>query len=112
MNPNNLPEAAWEALCRRCGRCCTEKVDIDGAIYLTRHYCRFLNKATLLCDVYEHRFEAEPSCSDVKSGLPLGLFPADCPYVQSIENYNAPIEEWDDPAIDKAIDEIFKDVDL
>jgi uncharacterized cysteine cluster protein YcgN (CxxCxxCC family) len=111
MKPEDLPDAAWEALCRRCGKCCTEKVDIDGAIYLTRFVCRFLDKVTKQCLVYEDRFEAEPSCSDVKSGIPLGLFPMDCPYVQSIENYKAPIESWDDPAIDEAIEEIFKDVD-
>lgn len=109
MNPDDLPQKAWEALCRKCGKCCTEKVDIDGRIYLTRHFCRFLDQKTNLCSVYENRFEAEPECSDVKSGIPLGLFPGDCPYVQSIKDYTAPVESWDDPAIDQAIAEIFAD---
>lgn len=106
MDPRDLPEEVWESLCRKCGKCCAEKVEIDGKIYLSRKYCRFLDPKTKLCRVYDDRFEAEPECSDVPSGIPLGLFPADCPYIQDIEGYEPPIDTWDDPAIDAAIREI------
>ena len=29
MNPRDLPHDVWEALCRQCGKCCTEKVEIE-----------------------------------------------------------------------------------
>ena len=109
MNPKDLPPEVWEALCRKCGKCCTEKVEIDGQIYLSKKYCRFLDKSTMQCTVYENRFEAEPECSSVEQGIPVGIFPGDCPYVADIEGYRAPIEEWDDPAIDAAIREILGD---
>ncbi len=103
MNPKDLPNEVWESLCRRCGKCCTEKVEVDGVIYMSRAYCRFLDPSTKQCTVYENRFEAEPDCTDVPSGIQSGIFPADCPYVQDIEDYQAPKEEWDDPAITDAI---------
>lgn len=109
MNPSDMPHEVWEALCRQCGKCCTEKVEIDGKIYLTKKYCRFLDTKTKRCQVYENRFEAEPECSSVADGIPVGIFPADCPYVKDIEGYEAPVESWDNPAIDAAIREILGD---
>ncbi|MCB9833442.1 MAG: hypothetical protein H6807_13310 [Planctomycetes bacterium] len=106
MNPRDLPIEVWEALCRRCGKCCTEKVEVDGKIYITKKYCRFLDPETKLCRVYENRFEAEPGCVDVPAGIKMGVFPADCPYVADIRKYQAAIEVWDDPAIDEAIREL------
>jgi uncharacterized cysteine cluster protein YcgN (CxxCxxCC family) len=109
MNPRELPLEVWEALCTKCGKCCAEKVEIDGKIYISKQYCRFFDPATKLCKVYENRFQAEPDCSDIESGIPLGLFPADCPYIKDIEGYQPAIETWDDPAITAAIREILGD---
>ena len=106
MNPREMPLEVWEALCRKCGKCCTEKIEIDDVIYMSKAHCRFLDKKTLQCKVYENRFEAEPDCSDVPTGIKNGIFPADCPYVQDVENYQAPVESWDNPAITRAIREI------
>ena len=32
MSATNLPPEVWEAICRRCGKCCAEKVRIEGRI--------------------------------------------------------------------------------
>lgn len=109
MNPRDLPLEVWEALCTRCGKCCTEKVEIDGKLYMAKVACRFLDPATKLCSVYERRFDAEPGCVEVAEGISLGVFPADCPYVKDIEGYQAPIEEWSDPEITAAIRELLGD---
>lgn len=106
MNPKDLPPEVWEALCTQCGKCCAEKAEIDGRVYITKKFCRFFDKGTKLCKVYERRFEAEPTCTDVASGIPLGVFPSDCPYIKDIEGYRPAIEVWDDPAIDAAIREL------
>lgn len=105
MDPAQLPPEVWEAICRRCGKCCAEKVEIDGEMYLTRHMCRFLDLKTRRCSVYPERFRAEPDCRSTFEGLPRMIFPADCPYVAGRKDYRAPIEKWDDPEIDQLIDE-------
>jgi uncharacterized cysteine cluster protein YcgN (CxxCxxCC family) len=106
MNPSQLPPEVWEALCRRCGKCCAEKVEVDGKIYITRKMCRFLNTESRQCTVYKDRFRAEPDCLSTLEGLPMMVFPADCPYTKTIENYIPPLEDWDDPAVDAAIREL------
>ncbi|MCA9323010.1 MAG: hypothetical protein KDB53_19875 [Planctomycetes bacterium] len=109
MKPQDLPHEVWEALCRRCGKCCTEKVEIEGRIYLSKKYCRFLDLKTKQCTVYEDRFVAEPDCSGVEAGIKVGIFPSDCPYVKDIEGYVAPVETWDDQSITDTIRELLGD---
>lgn len=109
MRPQDMPLEVWEALCRKCGKCCTEKVDINDRIYMSKKYCRFLDKKTMQCSVYEDRHVAEPGCMSVPDGVKAGIFPADCPYVQTVEGYIPAIEKWDNPAIDEAIREILGD---
>jgi hypothetical protein len=109
MDPLKLPPEVWEALCRRCGKCCAEKVDIDGTIYITKKMCRFLDKTTRRCTVYVDRYRAEPECLSTLEGLPMLVFPPDCPYTKTIEGYEPPVEHWDDPAVDAAIREILGD---
>ena len=106
MKPEDLPLEVWEELCTRCGKCCTEKVEVDGTIYISKKYCRFLDPETKLCTVYENRFEAEPGCMEVPEGVKAGIFPADCPYIEGIKGYKPAVEEWDDPAVDEAIREL------
>ncbi len=44
----------WEAVCRKCGRCCYEKVDLGGGIiHYTDEPCVHLDTETNLCKVYE-----------------------------------------------------------
>lgn len=83
-----------EALCRRCGRCCCAKLIISGEVVYTPHFCKHLDPATRLCTIYERRFEINPDCMTVEEGIRCGVFPADCPYVQGIENYRPPREHW------------------
>ena len=109
MNPRDLPHEVWEGLCTKCGKCCTEKVDIDGTIYISKKYCRFLDLVSKECTVYEKRFEAEPGCMEVEAGIKVGIFPSDCPYIEGIEGYKPAVEEWDDPQITEAIREILGD---
>ncbi len=53
----------WEALCRRCGLCCFEKIENDnGVIFFTRTPCRYLDVVTRQCKVYERRFDINPEC--------------------------------------------------
>lgn len=109
MNPRDLPVEVWEALCTRCGKCCTEKAEIDGVIYISKKYCRFLDPESKSCTVYENRFVAEPGCMPFEKGLKMGIFPSDCPYVEDIEGYVAPVEEWSDPEITATIRELLGD---
>ena len=77
--------ARWEALCRRCGRCCYEK-EIRGFAVVTnqRRPCTHLDAATHLCTVYETRFTTCQQCR--KMTLRHALFsqwlPETCGYVR------------------------------
>lgn len=86
------PSAEHEALCRRCGRCCYEKLIIDNHVFTTRKPCSYLDVETNLCTIYERRFEVNPRCLSVPQGIELGVFPADCPYVRGLQDY-FPAEE-------------------
>lgn len=82
---------AWEGKCRRCGRCCFEKIDFNGAIYYTNEPCAMLDLDTRLCTVYRERHERRPGCMALTPEmLQRGILPADCPYVADITDYRAP----------------------
>ena len=49
----------WELLCDGCGKCCLNKLDVDGEIKFTCLRCRFLDVKTCLCRIYENRFEKQ-----------------------------------------------------
>lgn len=87
---------SWEARCRRCGRCCYEKIEFEGEIYYTDEPCEFLDPETRLCRVYPTRHERRPECSPLTPRqLGRGLLPKDCPYVVDIEAYREP-QLWDE----------------
>lgn len=86
-----VEEEQWEARCRRCGRCCFEKIEYEGVIYYTATPCDKLDLKTRLCTVYSDRVQARPGCTPLTSEIArLGILPADCPYVSSVRDYNAP----------------------
>ncbi len=86
----------WEDLCRRCARCCYEKLDYRGRIYYTNKACPHLDTVTNNCRVYVERAERHPECARLTPELvAAGFLPADCPYVAGLENYSAP--EIDEP---------------
>lgn len=71
----------WEALCRRCGRCCYEKVDYQGEIFLTPTPCRFLNLDTCECTVYARREQCQDGCVVLNGEIvAMGVLPEGCPY--------------------------------
>ncbi|HKK00887.1 MAG TPA: hypothetical protein VJ955_01860 [Desulfuromonadales bacterium] len=82
----------WEARCRRCGRCCYEKIDFEGEIYYTDEPCEYLDLKTRLCTIYDRRrHQIRSGCASLTPEvLKMGALPADCPYVEGIENYPAP----------------------
>ena len=82
----------WEALCRRCGRCCYEKIDFEGTIYYTDTPCQHLDPVSKLCRVYPRRDRVRKGCVRLSpESLAQGILPADCPYVAGIDNYRAPV---------------------
>ncbi|SDL53530.1 hypothetical protein SAMN05660860_00868 [Geoalkalibacter ferrihydriticus] len=86
----------WEARCRRCGRCCFEKIDYEGRIYYTDRPCEKLDLETRLCTVYAQRQTHRPGCTLLTEEIVrLGVLPKDCPYVAGIAGYVAP-QLWDE----------------
>jgi uncharacterized protein len=77
----------WEAICRRCGRCCYEKEEgEDGQVVYFDIPCPHLTEDRL-CRVYEERVEVEPACNlvnatVVREGL---ILPPSCAYMQLYE---------------------------
>jgi len=91
-----MKSVEWEARCRRCGRCCYEKIEFEGRVYYTNKPCDKLDLATTHCSVYDVRLKAKPECMPLnEETLHRGILPADCPYVADISGYNAP-QLWDD----------------
>jgi uncharacterized cysteine cluster protein YcgN (CxxCxxCC family) len=81
----------WEDRCRRCGRCCYEKIEFEGEVFYTDIPCEKLDLATCLCTVYKNRHMARPGCGPLTpENIAGGILPADCPYVADILNYRAP----------------------
>lgn len=83
--------AVWDARCRRCGRCCFEKIENDDRIYYTDIPCEHLDLKTRQCIIYSQRHLLKPECLPLSDEtLEWGILPDDCPYISHIENYNAP----------------------
>jgi len=97
------PAVEHEALCRRCGRCCVEKIEINGVTFSTTRRCEYLDPVTRLCRVYENRFDVNPRCLDVPRGIRHHVFPADCPYVSDLPGYRPPHPE---PISDRVLEKL------
>ena len=81
----------WESRCRRCGRCCYEKIEFEGEVYYTDVPCERLDQKTRLCSVYPDRKRMRRGCVPLTPrNIRKGILPGDCPYVKDIVNYPAP----------------------
>ncbi len=79
----------WEAICKRCGRCCYEKVDLGGGmIHYTNEPCAHLDTETNLCKVYDKRGEVEPDCITLTEHLvrKLHWLPEECAYLEYVRH--------------------------
>lgn len=79
----------WESICKKCGKCCYEKVDLGGGIIrYTDEPCVFLDVETNMCRVYENRSVAEPDCISLTEHLvrTLKWLPEDCAYLEHIRH--------------------------
>lgn len=77
----------WESICRRCGRCCYEKIDLGGGIIrYTKEPCRYLDVETKMCKVYENRTEVEPDCIILTEDKvrEISWMPEGCAYVEHV----------------------------
>ena len=73
----------WEAICRRCGKCCFELTYDQDDTLIGSTICEFLDPATRLCRVYERRFEVCHDCLRLTDeNLPtFDWLPEECGYV-------------------------------
>lgn len=99
--------AAREALCRRCGMCCHEKVRFGEQVVITDIPCQYLDPKTNLCTVYPERLTKQPRCSSAEDSLKANSLPEDCPYVGGISEYLAPHLLSEHPEYERAIDALF-----
>lgn len=84
-------DADWEARCRRCGRCCYEKIEDEDGIHYTDVACEKLDLTSRQCTVYATRETSRPGCRILTPALVRrGLLPSDCPYVADVTNYQPP----------------------
>ncbi|MDY0212959.1 MAG: hypothetical protein RBR06_08135 [Desulfuromonadaceae bacterium] len=78
--------ADWEAVCRRCGRCCYHKVLYRKIVYSTNIPCTFLNLDTMECSIYPNRNMINPQCAILTPKLVRsGALPPGCAYLQALE---------------------------
>jgi len=98
------PSPEHEALCRRCGRCCYEKLIVDGHVFTLAKPCIHFDEETRLCKVYPERHALNERCLTVEEGIEFGVFPADCPYVKDLRDYIPAVEGWLDEDIVREID--------
>ena len=100
-------DALSEALCRRCGRCCHQKIRFGEVVVITDVPCEFLDPLTSLCTVYPERFSRQPLCSSAAVSAEAGALPDDCPYVAGLSEYVAPLSLEDHPEYEQGVNSLF-----
>lgn len=83
-----LDETAWEAICRRCGRCCHERtLGPDGALLAVGPACPYLEPGSNLCAAYDRRFRLDVDCRRVtpRTLLRPRMLPEGCAYLALVE---------------------------
>ena len=74
----------WDALCKKCGKCCFDKLVDEEDNLIAATPCEHLDQETGLCLVYENRFTVCPDCIKLTlENLPtFDWLPDDCGYVE------------------------------
>lgn len=98
-----------EAICRRCGRCCRQKVRFGDVVVITDIPCQFLDPKTNTCTVYPQRLFKQPLCSAIEIAVANGAQPNDCPYAGGNSDYQAPLTLAEHPEYRQAVDALFAD---
>jgi uncharacterized cysteine cluster protein YcgN (CxxCxxCC family) len=62
---DEMTPAEWESLCDGCGKCCLAKLEDEdtGDVYYTDLVCRYMDRETCGCTVYETRLQKVPACT-------------------------------------------------
>ncbi|MDQ6977510.1 MAG: YcgN family cysteine cluster protein [Ghiorsea sp.] len=93
---SHLDEAAWEALCDGCGKCCMHKFEDEdtGEILRTNVACKLFEQSSCRCTKYEQRFELVPECLDIRtlSDTEMLWLPETCAYRLTFEG--RPLPDW------------------
>ncbi len=79
----NSSEKEWDAICRKCGECCFEKLEDEyGEIIYLKKACRYLDIHTRKCRIFERRLEINRSCVKLTEKLVMKLswLPPNCGY--------------------------------
>jgi uncharacterized protein len=79
----------WDKICKQCGKCCYEKVDLGGGlVHYTDEPCKYLDITTNKCTIFYDRHAIEPECISLTEELIPFLFwlPEDCAYVEYVRH--------------------------
>ena len=96
-----------EALCRRCGVCCHEKVRFGEQVVITDIPCPYLDLKTNLCAVYPDRLVKQPRCSSAEDSVKANSLPRGCPYIKGRRGYLIPHLLADHPEYEQAVNTLF-----
>lgn len=102
-----MTEEEHEALCRRCGMCCHEKVRFGEQVVITDIPCEFLDTETNMCRVYGERLTKQPRCSSAEDSVKANSLPNDCPYVGGVDGYLEPHVLAEHPEYEQAVNALF-----
>lgn len=61
---HQMTQREWESLCDGCARCCLHKLQDDETddVYYTDIHCRYMDKDTCRCGIYQQRQKKVPNC--------------------------------------------------
>lgn len=96
MTEQTIDNPTWDSLCRRCGRCCFEKLEDErGRVIYTSTACRYLDLDSRCCKIFENRFLINPECIALTPVLvrTLEWLPDDCGYRMAINQLPEPVKE-------------------
>ena len=81
---NNISDEKWEAICKRCGKCCLYSLQDEdtGEIYHTNVLCQYFDLENSLCTIYDNRCTIKPECLKLtKENVDkLPFMPKSCAY--------------------------------